>query len=150
MSDFNTNNMTKRQFSAHGRVEIKIFEEGIIEYLAVGPFNLELVEAVSELENEALTCFKEKFGKWCEVVVFEQSSLILEDALILLAEHIKETVENSIGPSASAYVFLPGIEGGNLMSKQYENCYKACGIPYQKFDNEADALDWAREQLARL
>ena len=144
MNNFNTDAIATHNFRPHGRVDISIHEEGIIKYLATGPFNKELAEVLAEMDNHATQIFKLKFGQWCELITFQHSCMALEDSLVSLEHHLLDKKDRKIAQLASAFVFTPDIEGHRFMAKKYEQCYRRAGITYRSFNNEKDALKWAR------
>ncbi|WP_448212179.1 hypothetical protein [Colwellia sp. MEBiC06753] len=143
---FSTDNTSPRKFRPHGRIELTIFEEGIIQYDALGPFNRELMKALEEVEQGALASFKQNFGKWCEVIIFHDSCMMLEDALAELESYLKELYEHGLA-QPTAFVFQEGVEGSSLMKPKYKSVYNHAKIPYQDFNTIEGAIHWCRSQL---
>lgn len=145
---YSTDCIATQRFRPHGRVEISLYDEGVIKYLATGPFNKELAEALAKIDNMALHNFSQLFSHWGELVVFEESCMALDDALYLLERHLIDKKQRKTAQLASAFIFKPEIQGRRVMDKKYERCYKNAGIAYKSFNDEISALAWVQEQFS--
>ena len=144
---YSTDSAKTTRFKPHGRVTIDIYDEGIVLYQAIGPFNRELIEIIEKIELEAILEYKEKFTHWCELIVFQKSCFMMPDALAEFERYLCQLKQRDLVPCGSAYVFHENIEAANLMKKSYRNAYQNAGIAYEDFSTFDEALLWAREQL---
>lgn len=133
------------KFRQHGKVKY-IIHGRMLETVAIGPFNEELVAALNEL---ALIIHPEmmKQGPWVQYVIFRESALAPREGLAALTKLLKGVVENKIAPMATALVLLPEVEGATLMSPLYAKCYQESGIKYELFEDLNDAVKWLQSFL---
>lgn len=150
MSKSSTDQVSPKKFRPHGRVTLEIYESGIVKYKAIGPFNDELIEALGVVEEEMLADCKAKFGRWCEVVVFEESCLSTGEVLQTLEAYLKKMKCDGLDAICSAFIFKDGVEGRDIMPGKYEQCYVNAGVLFKSFTGENEALEWVRSQLACL
>lgn len=147
MSKSSTDEVDTLHFMPHGKVEVIFSESDVIIYKAKGPFNSELITALISVEQETLHEYKSRVKSWSEVVIFEKSCMILEDALKNLELYLKTLKSDGKTAQATAFVFLNEVEGCNMMMEKYQQCYIRAGLKYRSFCNEKEALQWAKSQL---
>ncbi|MCP4325818.1 MAG: hypothetical protein GY951_01060 [Psychromonas sp.] len=136
-----TDSVNYQKFRPHGRVELSVIDNKIVTFKALGPFNVELVATLREIESEVL---KELNKNWVEVVIFEHSCLAPKEVFIEFTSHLKAQKASGITPLASAYVFSKEVDGLLLMTNEYKKCFDDAGLLYKQFDSESEALSWVK------
>lgn len=147
MAEHSTDDADYEKFRPHGRVEFSIVEDRMILSRAIGPFNVELFQALKQIEPGVIEEAKIDDGKWCEIVVFEQSCMSTDELIDELGVYIKVVKESGDAPLAAAYVFPKDIESTAYMKEMYKKCYEEAGIPCSIFSNEEDAIRWVKTYL---
>lgn len=142
MSSYCTNSVDYKKFRPHGRVNLSIITDEIIVFRALGPFNLELLSALDEIESNVVKNLKSK--SWVEIVVFEYSCLSSLDVFKEFTSHLISQKKNNLSPLASAFVFPKEVEGTLLMASQYKKCFDEASLEYKEFDNETEAMAWVK------
>lgn len=142
-----TDEIDPGKFRPHGRVEYE--EQGnILLTRAWGPFNVELVGALTTLVNNVFPFMASK-GNWVNVCVFEKSALASFEVLETLSEMIKQLVQLNIAPVSVAFVLPPDVEGVNFMAPLYAKSVGNGGIPFESFPNFEQAEKWAKSFLSQ-
>ncbi|MDT0603398.1 hypothetical protein [Thalassotalea castellviae] len=144
-----TKNIPDGKFSAHGRVSLEVINSNIIVYHSKGPFNLELLTALEEVEQNTLQDLKNNAINWCEIVVFEESCMALDEVILGLTDYLKELKANRLSPLASAFVISEGVEGEYVMKDKYEACYREANIDFTVFNTIPDAMQWVGKYLEK-
>ena len=144
MNIHNTDNVSYKKFRPHGRISFAVLENNLVVYKALGPFNLELLNALKEIEPDVLQEMKINNGIWGETVIFENSCLAVDEFFLQFRAYIQAMVKRNILPIASAYVISENIEGAALMARKYQQCYQGTGIHFKIFKNEGDAISWVK------
>lgn len=132
-------------FKPHGLVEMWL-EGNILRYDAVGPFNRELVRAISQAQHEIMLAAKAR-GACVEIVTIHESALVTPDGLAELALILQDVNQQGLAPLAVAYVMTADVEGANLMAPLFRKRYQDQGRVFQIFDRMEDARVWAQAQL---
>lgn len=142
-----TDSFDGKKFQHHGKIIQYVNDSDIIVYRAEGPFNSEILAALDYIENVTLNEFKINIKRWSTIVIFEKSCMALDDLIIGFGEYLKQIKDNGLHSVSTAYVITPEIEGRSLMVKKYQKCFDDAGILFSIFDNEKDALLWAKSHL---
>ncbi len=141
MTTYSTDRVNYQKFRPHGRVELSITGKNIVTFKALGPFNLELLAALDEIESDLI---KQIDNNWVEVVIFEHSCLASDEVFVAFTSHLKAQRESAVTPLASAFVFPKEVDGVLLMVNKYQKCFDDAGLRYKQFDNEREALSWVK------
>lgn len=147
MRERSTDEADYSKYRLHGRVKFSTPEKGIILSRALGPFNLELLQAFKIVEPIVINEVMASDGKWCEVVVFEESCNGLDKMFAELCTYIKDVKESGDAPLAAVYVFPEDIECAEFMKEKYKKCYEEAGILFSTFNDEEEAIRWAKTYL---
>ena len=140
---YSSDRVNPKKFMPHGRIEITLIDQHIVFYRAEGPFNQELMAAISEMESIALADFHTADRQWVEVVLFRNSCTAEPAFLAALSSYIKHISKNNIAPLANAFIIPNNIEGASNMPKLYAQCFADSEIDFKVFHQEIDALEWA-------
>ncbi|TPH15608.1 sensor domain-containing diguanylate cyclase [Litorilituus lipolyticus] len=139
---YSSDRINPEKFMPHGRVEITLIDQHIVFYRAEGPFNQELMTAISEMESIALADFHKADKQWVKVVLFRNSCAAEPAFLADLSTYIKHVTQNNIAPLANAFIIPRNIEGAEKMPELFAQCYKDSGVNFKVFTQEIDALEW--------
>jgi hypothetical protein len=142
-----TDTTNYKKFRPHGRVEISTVDNKIAVFRALGPFNLELLDALQQIEPVALQAMDIENNSWVEIVVFEQSCLASDELFAEFCLHLTALKASGFSPVASAFVFTDEIDGTLLMLDKYRKCFADAGLVFNDFNNETDAMEWVRSFL---
>ncbi|MGQ0799665.1 MAG: hypothetical protein ACT4NL_06095 [Pseudomarimonas sp.] len=131
------------RFQPHGELQLRV-EYPLLISVAHGPWNRELVMI---WRQQVLPCAQQlqRLGPWIGVGVMRDSMTCTADALQLHRETAKVMVEQ-LGAIASAHVAAPTVDGYGLMRGVYARMFEGL-CPHTHFDDLADVLPWAEEQL---
>lgn len=140
-----TDQFQPRYFRPHGRVESRVYGNLVI-HEAIGPFNLEIIEAIGTVLRELLLSMKQQ-GRWGQVIVFKKSALTSPDTLAALKAYTTQRRNEDLAPTATAYVLDPSVEGANLMTAPFRHVYSESTEQFDIFSAEADAIAWVKAQL---
>lgn len=146
MFQYSTNELSTLTLGPHGQVHITAFPNGIMYYQAIGPANLELLEAFVSVDETAIKDFSEQFAHWCEIIEIEESCMILDDAKALLAQYLIDTKQAGLNAYATAFVLKPDVDGAFMMAEIYEQIYTEAGFIFKLFDDPHAAFQWAENQ----
>ena len=141
MSIYSTDNVNYQIFRPHGRVNLSILDNEIMIFRALGPFNIDLLTSLYEIELDAL---QEINSNWVEIVVFEYSCIALEEVFREFTSHLLAQKASGSIPLASAFVFPKEIDGVLLMTSKYKRCFDDAGLLFKHFDNEKQAMAWVK------
>lgn len=150
MKKTSTESFPDGKFQAHGRVSLEIIDKNLIVYHSKGPFNIELLTALAQVEEELLKTIKNNAGSWCEIVVFEESCMALDDVMLGFGDYLKELQTKRLTPLATAYVISKEIEGGSIMKDKYKKCHLDAGIEFSLFETESAAISWINKCLSLI
>lgn len=139
---YSSDRVNPEKFMPHGRVEITLIDQHIVFYRAEGPFNQELMTAISEMESIALANFHKESKQWVEVVMFKNSCAAETAFLSELLSYINHISQHNIAPLAVAFVIPRNIEGAKSMPELYAQCFENSAIEFKVFHQEIDALEW--------
>ncbi|MDT9000925.1 hypothetical protein RQP53_16735 [Paucibacter sp. APW11] len=143
---YTTDQYDPGRFRPHGRVEYE--EQGrILWSRATGPFNPELMQALSELVIATFPAMTAK-GPWVNICTFNHSALCSPDVLLSFTATMKQLVQMKIAPVATAFVLTPEVDGAELMAPLFEKCFKEGGIPFACFPSIELAQQWASSRLS--
>ncbi len=145
-----TNHYPFKNFKPHGLVEFYQQDKTLIT-TAVGPFNEEIIEAHSFMQQSYIHQLITDFNHWHELVEFENSCMATPGALEKLMVYFVELKRKGIAPAKTALVIKEGLEGGSLLSDTYCSLYKRAGMVMSVFKTKTTALNWlAEESVAEL
>lgn len=141
-----TDDFAQGTFKPHGRSKIRSIGE-IFSITTEGPFNLEAVEAVNRT-RVALLESKPPTHAYVYINVFSNSVLMSPEALAAYQAGLQQAYGGSyLPPSAMAWVFPEGVEGGAIMKPLYEKLFAAVGIAFQIFQTAEAAQVWVQQVL---
>ncbi|MGJ8483842.1 hypothetical protein ACSFVZ_07395 [Pseudoalteromonas sp. SYSU M81236] len=145
-----TNHYPFKDFKPHGLVEFCQREHTLLT-TATGPFNEEIIEAHSFMQQDYINKLTTAYGQWYELVEFENSCMATPGALEKLMVYFVELRRKGIAPAKTALVIKEGLEGGSLLTDTYCNLYKRAGMVMNVFKSKTAALNWlAEEPVAEL
>lgn len=135
-----TDDLPQGAFRLHGRVEFEL-EHPLLRTRAVGPFNKELVEALSRLVPQV---FREMSvsGPWMELVQFEESMLAAPEVMQGFTAVLGELARQGLVARATAHVLNPEVEGTTVMAPLFAQAYAKAGLRYAHFTSEEEARAW--------
>jgi hypothetical protein len=140
-----TDNVDQPKFRPHGRVEYE--QRGTVLYsIAIGPFNMELMEALLDLARVTFPVMAAK-GKWANIATFQESALCSTQVLAGLQDALSQMVQMHIAAEATAFVLPPEVEGAAIMAPLYARCYAAVNLKFVAVHNLQAAEDWASKAL---
>jgi len=142
-----TDDLNHGKFRPHGRVEHEV-KGNILWTTAVGPFNSELLEALTKLTLDLLPALATK-GPWGNVCTFKHSALGSADVLARLADLVKQAVQANMAAVCVAFVLPPEVEGADLMRPLYAKCYEDAGVRFDAFPNVELASRWVESVLGQ-
>ena len=128
-------------FKPHGLVEF-YQRQNTLFTTAVGPFNEEIIDALSFTQQTYIEKIIAEHGDWCELVEFENSCMATPGALEKLMMYLADLKRQNSAPKKTAFIIKEGLEGGNLLSNTYCNLYKKTGMTMQIFKSKTAALNW--------
>lgn len=149
---FTTNAAAPQKFRPHGRVEFSS-QGNILISEVIGPFNVELVNAVANTEVAQFEEFIAR-GKWGDIIIFRESAMASHEALAAVTANVRKNIEIAHHPSATALVLAHCVEGATLMAHRHLQCfldggYTQAGIPIAVFEDEGEAVNWLKSVLNR-
>ena len=150
MKPYDTANINSLRFRPHGNVEISMLEDHILVYKAHGPFNTELAKALAELEEEAYPELKARWGYWGDICVFVDSCLVLDEAAAFYENCLSAFKRNGQGPSVSAFIYPPELEGKLIAEQTYRKIFENAGVLYSSFTDFGQGAAWVKRELTRL
>ena len=140
-----TDDYSFHRFRPHGRVEYTALGNVMI-CEATGPFNKELVGAVSAVQADLIDGIIQQ-GKWGDVVIFKDNAMASPEAIASYTEYLQALVAAGVMSSATALVMTPDVEGAEFMLPLYRKCYEVVGLTVGLFDNTEAALAWVKSRI---
>jgi hypothetical protein len=141
-----TDDHVQGNFKPHGRVEM--FLQGrIICVKARGPFNQELMTALTSLEAQFLSEVA-SLGPFGEIVSFYESVLASPEVMVGHRQLLEMLKGAGLAHKATAYVITPNLEGAEFTAPIAVNNYAAVDWPFKLFDNLPEAQIWVEQMLA--
>lgn len=134
-----------KKFAAHGSFLLSV-EARILVSRMSGPFNAECAHAYI---RAALPIIRElaKSGPWAGITEFSESALFpLEMSSIMRSQTTVGVKQLQL--VANCWVVPPSVEGYGIVDKQALSIYDGV-LPFQMFENSADARVWLESQLSR-
>ena len=134
-----------KKFAAHGSFHFSV-EGRILISRMNGPFNAEFARAYI---HGQLPIIRElaKSGPWAGLTEFSENALFpLEMSAIIRGQTIVGVQQLQL--VANCWVVPPSVEGYGIVDKQALNIYHGV-LPFQIFENSADARAWLESQLSR-
>ena len=144
-SAVSTDEVDPSRFRPHGRVEF-VRRENVLICYATGPFNAELIEAVSKVETGLIVELIQQ-GKWGDVIVLKESALASPDTVDAFAANVKRLVGLGVMSSATALVLTPEVEGAQLMAPHYIRAYSNVGLELHVCDSLEQGWNWVKARL---
>ena len=90
MNKITTDASTYDAFRPHGRIEYQAEGGNIMRATGTGPFNEEMVDVIRTIEMKALESFVDFSKPWYELVVFQESCVAIDDALLFFTKHLRD------------------------------------------------------------
>lgn len=135
-----------RLFKAHGQADYEV-EGRIVFVRAEGPFNAELVPALSQTIAKMIAPLAQS-GNWAQVITFHKSAMCSPQALQDFQASLKARYTNLATNPVIALVMGLEVEGARLMPTVITKCYSDAGLRCQAFTQRDEALAWVQAQLA--
>ncbi len=140
-----TDEVRPGKFRPHGRIDFQV-EGHILLAHAIGPFNTELIEAVTQVDHALLRPLI-KSGHWGELIVFQQSAMGSQHTLSLFTQHLQRFVANGYNGTAVALIMGAEVDGRHVMAPLIAGAYTQAGIRNAVFDNVQEGRDWLEAQI---
>jgi hypothetical protein len=139
--------MKTGRFASHG--EIKIRTEGdILHYDAIGPFNIEALQALAAARTQIVTQWRR--GRLVAAVVhWHNSALMSPEAFADFEGGLKKFYESTNTPVALAWISAPEVEGMSLMIAKFVDLFARHNVNFRLFEEKEAALAWVNACLAR-
>ncbi len=144
-STVSTDDFAPRRFRPHGRVEF-VKQENVLICYATGPFNFELMEALSNVQKPVIEELI-KQGKWGDVVILKESALVSPETLNAFEAYLMRLAGLGLISSATAFVLTPEVEGAQLMAPYFVEAYSNAGVELHVCDSFEQGLDWVKAKL---
>ncbi|GAA4499769.1 hypothetical protein [Pseudaeromonas paramecii] len=136
-----TDSYSPIHFRPHGRVEFSVLRENVLVCEAIGPFNLELINAVVAVEGPLIDALV-KQAKWGDIVIFKESAMTSPEVLASFTEYLRSLSASMRMPTATALVISSEVEGSKIMTQHYLKCYEEAGLNAAVFGDFDQALAW--------
>ena len=140
-----TDDHSPSRFRPHGRVEF-VKRENVLICYATGPFNVELIEAVSNVEAKLIEELVQQ-GKWGDIIVLKESAMASPGTVEAFASNVKRLVAQGVMSSATALVLSPEVEGAAFMSPLYVRAYSNVGMELHVCKDFGLAWSWVKARL---
>lgn len=144
---YNTTSLAHGKFRVHGHVEAQP-DGNILRQQAWGPFNDELVIALSALQDQLLPQMV-AHGRWGDLVIFHGSALAPRSAFEAFSAYMQQRAKNGMAAHVTALVMPPEVEGGEIMAAMFGTLYQQMGMVLQIFGELAAAERWIMAELGR-
>ncbi len=137
-------------FAPHGEISLG-FDDGLLLWDLVGPFNDEAIRDFSRLRLAAYERWA-LADRWLGAVVrWHGSALMAPAAFCTYRDGLQRFLRSHPRLVAVAWAADPGLEGLAFVREPFARLYRGEGIGFEVFDESASAQRWARAQLqARL
>lgn len=142
-----TANVDVAPFRQHGRIDMYM-DDDILIYDAVGPFNVETLDAMAIAQMGFLRDLPRTGRPWGSIAHFRISAMTSPEGLARYTALMKTPKPPELQAVATAFVFGPDVEGGRIMEGHYRRIYEAIGRPFACFETLPEAKAWVRAQLA--
>ncbi|MBC7917373.1 MAG: hypothetical protein H7Y28_06160 [Rhodoferax sp.] len=136
----------KGPFKAHGQADYEVHGR-VVHVQAMGPFNAELVPAISQTIGKLIGPLAES-GNWAQIITFRKSALCSPVSLQEFAASLKARYTNPATNPVVALVMAPEVEGAHIMPAMICKCYGDAGVECRAFTSRDDAQQWVESQLA--
>ena len=144
-STASTKHFPYKNFKPHGLVEFYQHQHTLFA-TATGPFNEEIIDAHSFIQQAYITKLIDTYGGWYELVEFENSCMATPGALEKLMVYLSELKRKGVASKKTALVISDELEGANLLRETYRNLYKKAGMTMNIFKSKTAALNWLSEE----
>lgn len=135
----------KSLFKAHGQADYEV-NGRVVSVRAEGPFNAELVPAISQTVAKLLGPLMQS-GNWAQIITFHNSAMCSQQALHDFAASLKARYTNPATNPVVALVMGPDVEGAGIMPAMICECYAQAGVTCRAFASQPEALQWAQSLL---
>lgn len=132
-------------FSPHGEIALW-YEDRILHYDAMGPFNTELVDALALAQKEFLQHINPQ-GPWGSIAVFKNSAIMGPDTLARYEGMMSAPKPPGKTPVATAFVMGPDVDGHRLMRPLFERIYRHIGRPFIAVETLDEGRRWVLAQI---
>ncbi len=136
-------------FEPHGRVSYSLVENSVVVYKATGPFNLELLQTLKNVEEDDIKKVMQRGESIGIIVAFEKSCSATNEFFEQFTRYLQTLKNSGLEKLISAYVFPNEIECAPLMIERYKHCYQVAGFFLSTFTEYDQALAWVKAELAK-
>ncbi len=150
MDNKDTNGAQITHFEPHGRVSYSLVEKNIIAYKAIGPFNLELLQTLRNIESDDIKEVIQRGECIAIIVEFEKSCSATNEFFKQFTSYLQSLKNLGLENLISAYVFPDETEGAHIMTQRYKHCYQAAGFSLATFKEYDKALLWVKTKLTEI
>lgn len=135
------------RFAPHG--EFRIWTEGdVLCYDAIGPFNLEALQALATARVQIVNAWKPG-RRVAALVHWHNSALMSPDAFAAYGAGLEKFHESANVPVALAWVAGPEVEGMQLMISRFQALFTRRKTNFRLFDSPEPARAWINACLAQ-
>lgn len=128
------------RFAPHG--EFTLHSEGrVLCYDAVGPFNLEGIEALRTTRIKTYEKWQSN-GTFTAIVHWHHSALMSPEAFDAYREGYLQFMRDRQPSAVVAWVAAPGVEGMGLMLKKFEDVFRLTNTRFCFFSDLGAAQSW--------
>lgn len=144
-----TTDVETTPFRQHGRVDMHM-DGDILIYEAVGPFNIETLDAMAVAQMAFLGELPRTGRPWGSIAHFRVSAMTSPDGLARYAKLMSTPRPPELDAKVTAFVFGPDVEGGRIMLPHYQRIYETIGRPFACFSTLFEAKAWVLAQLTAI
>lgn len=147
MHTFSTEPTALEKKQTFGRVDFQIVQHRILHFVATGPFDIGLIEAIQQVVPYLKKAVRLTHKNWADIIEFRGSCEASDAFLDSLKQHLIHEVSQHRAPLAIAFIIPAGLDNADTMAKKYIHCYEAAGIPCRRINNPFAAFKWVNTVL---
>ncbi len=134
------------RFAPHG--EFTLRSDGqVLCYEAVGPFNLEGIQALRITRVKAYEKWQSS-GTFAAIVHWHNSALMSLEAFDAYREGYLQFIQDMRPHAVVAWVAAPDVEGMGMMLKKFDAVFRLTNTRFRFFADLGDAHHWVNSTLA--
>lgn len=142
-----TRHVQTQPFQPHGQVDFWLEEDNLLQYVATGPFNRELVDCLAIAQQEFFQSLQPR-SPWASICTIRESAVGGPESLARYAQLMCTPKPAGFTPVATAFVIAPDVEGARLMAPHFTKIYADIPRQFQIFDTMEQARAWAQTMIA--
>lgn len=136
-------------FRQHGRIDMHM-DGDILVYDAVGPFNVETLDAMAVAQMAFLRGLPRIGRAWGSIAHFRASAMTSPEGLARYAKLMASPKPPELEAKVTAFVVGADVEGGRIMLPHYQRIYETIGRPFASFTTLDEAKAWVHAQLTAI